>query len=316
MRGVPLHRKLVVGGIVAAACMGVAAPAGAATTPVPLTFNHAVIDAPTIGAAQIVTPSTQPLTITADVDTTTGQFTVQPSDFSAPTYNFSSPVPGSLTLTLKSPASGQFDPTTGAVVMNADFLANISINGGSCVKDTGALQLSTSTTKPFPGQTFGPGATSIVTNNGAFGAGWSTLAPGTGSACSLVDPAVQGAGGIWISRGIAPTTPTPVVAPKLSLSVGKIKTVKAGKFTSVSVKVTDKGGADSKPVKVCLTAKKPVSPKSACKTISSFKAGASKTEKFSVKSTAHKAGSYKVTFAASGKGVTTVKKTVKVKFSK
>ncbi len=292
-----MHRKLAIGGAVLVAMLAFAGRAFAdTTTPVQLTFDHMVLVTPDL-TAQVVSPTTQPLTVTADVDTTTGAFTIAQSDFSAPTYSFTSPVAGTAQVALAAPATGQLDPTTGAVEITGNFQSTITITGeGSCVVDTGTITLSTATTKPYPGQDFPAGETGAITGDGAFGTGWSTLPPGTGSACTLVNPAVDGTGGIWISRGISPTTTT-TTAPKLKLTVAKPKSIKAGKSASVSATLSNTGGADTSSVKVCLAAKK-LSPASSCKTVKNPAAGA--IDKLTFKVKAKKAGSYKLTVSATG----------------
>ena len=301
-----MNRKFIIAGIVAGACLGAAGPAGATT--VPLQFNHVVLDTPATPNAQIVTPSTQPLTVNADVNLSTGQFTVQPSDFTMPAYNFTSPAPGSATISLKNPASGQVFPD-GSLTLNADLLATINIQGyGSCTKDTGPITLSTSTTQPLQGVKFAPaGPTAVATGTGAFGYGWSTLAPGTGPACSLIDGATAGKGGFWVSRNISP------VPPALALSTSKLKENKPGTTTAMKVTVKVKNNNDANPVKVCLVAAKGLSPKSKCQTISSLTMGKNTTLTFKVKSAkTDKKGKYALKLTASGKGVTTVRKTVKL----
>ena len=306
-----MNRKFIIAGIVAGACLGAAGPASALN--VPLQFNHVVLDTPATPKAQIVTPTTQPLTVNANVDPSTGNFTVQPSDFTMPAYNFSSPAPGSATISLKNPASGNVNFATGALTLNADMLATINIQGyGSCTKDTGPVTLSTATTQPLPGQNFPAGPTGVATGAGAFGTGWSTLAPGTGPACPLIDGATAGKGGFWISRNISP------VPPSLGLGFGKLKPSKRGSTAVVKVKVTGKGNDDANPVKVCLTAsnKKAVSVKTKCQTVSSLALGKTKTFSFRVKSSKTAATGrnhgYTLKATASGKGVATVSKTTKL----
>ena len=301
-----MNRKFIIAGIVAGACLGAAAPAGA--VPVSLQFDHVVLDTPATPKAQVVKPGGQPLVVQSDVDPSTGNFTVQPSGFTMPAYTFTSPAPGSATVSLKSPATGNVNFATGALTLNADLIATITIQGyGSCTKDTGPLTLSTATTAPLPGQNFPAGATGVATGNGAFGAGWSTLAPGTGAACSLIDGATAGKGGFWISRGISPVPAT------LGLSTGKLKANKPGSTSSVKVSVTAKGNNDTSPVKVCLVAAKGLSPKSKCQTISSLTMGKAKTLTFKVKSAKKdKKGNYALKLTASGTGVATVRKTLKL----
>ena len=303
-----MNRKFIIAGIVAGACLGAAGPAGAIT--VPLQFNHVVLDTPGTGKAQIVTPSTQPLTVNANVDPSTGNFTVQPSDFTLPTYNFSKPAPGSSTISLKNPATGNVNFATGAVTMNADMIANITIQGlGSCTKDTGPLTLSTATTQPIPGQNFPAGATGVATGTGAFGAGWSTLAPGTGSGCSVIDSAVDGPGGFWVSRNISPVPAT------LGLSYGKLKVNKPGSVSVVKVTVTAKGNNATNPVKVCLAApnRKALSVKTRCQTVKTLAMGKSKTFSFRVKSNKKdKKGKYLLKATSSSKTLKTVTKSTKL----
>ncbi|HTU30464.1 MAG TPA: hypothetical protein VMF07_13860 [Solirubrobacteraceae bacterium] len=307
-----MHRKLIVAAAVLAVSLTAAASASAQTTPVPLSFNHFVLDTPATPYAQVVSPSTQPLTITADVDMSTGQFTVQPSDFSAPTDHFTQPLPGSVTIALASPATGQVDPTTGAVTLDADFTATVTLNGdGSCVKTTGPLTLSTAATTPLPGTAFPAGTTGVVTGTGAFGAGWSTLAPGTGTACGLVDPATAGKGGIWISRNISPATALASITPKLSVKAPKRSTVKRGKVAKVKVTLANTGASDTKSVKVCLAAKKPLSPTRSCKTVKKPAKGSKHTMTFKVKTKKAKVRSYKLKLTATGLKAKTV--TLKIK---
>jgi len=282
-----VHRKLILGATIACAFLAAAAPAGA--TIVPLTFDHMVLDTPATPKMQVVTPKTQPLTVNADVNFTNGTFTVQPSDWHFPVYTMTQPVPGTVDIELKGPASGAFDPSTGNLTFNADFLATINVQGyGECTKDTGPLTLSTTTTEPIAGHPFPATATGAQSGDGAFGAGWTSLAPGTGPACAtLVDPAVQGKGGIWISRGISP------VPPKLSMKVTTPKKVKAGSKATVKVTVSESGADQTSPIKVCLADPKPLSPRMSCTTLKTGLAeGKSKTITFKVKTAKKKAGKY------------------------
>lgn len=299
-----MNRKFIIGGAVACACLG-AGPAGvasAATTQVPLQFDHAVLATPALGKAEIVSDRTKPLTVIADTDLTTGNFTVQPSNFSVPTYKFAVPAPGTATFMLNGPATGNVNPATGALTMNADLRATITIQGvGSCVKDTGPVTLSTATTQPLPGHDFPAGLTGVATGNGAFGVGWSTLNPGSGSGCVLIDSAVDGPGGFWVSRGISP------VPPAIGASVKKPKPARQGSISVIKVTVSNPGNDnDTNPIRACLTAPKPLSPRRRCQTIKTLKAGAHKVLSFRVKSAKHKKGHYKLTAKVSGRGIKTV----------
>ena len=298
--------RIAVGAAAVAATMAVAAtPAIAATVPIQLSFDHLTLVTPATGAQGVVTPTTQPVTATANVDPTSGAFTIDPSTFTVPTYNFTSPVPGSVSLSLANTASGTANFTTGALTMTADILATITVPslGGACTIDTGPLTLSTATTKPYPGQDFPAGPTGAASGDGAFGVGWTSLPAGTGPSCATIDSLIDnGAGGIWISRGIDPTasSTTTATAPKVAVSVTKPASVKAGKAAKVKVTVKNTGAADTKSVKVCLTAKSPLKA-SGCQTVTKPAAGASKTLSFTVKTTAAtKAGKHVLKITATG----------------
>ncbi len=304
-----MHRKLTVAVALVVTPLAFAAPALAQTAPSTLSFDHVVLDTPGTGDAQVVSPTTAPLTVTANLDPTTGDFTVDPSGFSAPTYTFTSPTPGSATIALASTASGTVDFSTGAVTLTGDFLATINLGSyGSCTIDTGPETLSTATTKPLAGVAFPAGATGLASGDGAFGVGWSTLPASTdGTACPLVNSVADGPGGIWISRGISPiATPTPGKAPKLALTVAKPAGVKVGKTATIKVTLANKGGADTKSVKVCVTDKKPLSPTSTCMTVKDPAAGSKHTLSVKLKTTKATAGSYKVTAKATGLAAKTV----------
>lgn len=309
-----MHRKTLVGGLAACACLAAALPAAASadtTVPIQLSFNHLVIDTPVTPNAQVVTPTTQPASVTADVNTTTGQFTVPTDGFSAPAYEFTSPTDGSITLTLAKEASGTVDPNTGALTLTADFLADIVTKSyGSCDQPTGTITLSTSGTKPLPGHVFPTGDEGFISGAGAFGAGWSSIpTPGTGSGCQVIDSFIQGSGGIWFSRDISP------IPAKLALTPSKVKSVKAGKKATIKVKVSNSGGNAASKVKVCLEVPKPLKG-TKCDTIKSVAAGKSSTVSFKVTTDKKKHGTYKLKLTASSTGLTSVKKTVKLKVTK
>lgn len=299
--------KSILGGIVACGCLVAAGPAAAAVTPVPLTFDHVVLDTQATPKAQVVSPA-HPLKVTANVDTSTGQFTVQPSDWSFPTYTLTSPVKGSIAIGLNGPATGQVNPATGQLALKAGFVATITLQGyGQCVQDVPNLTLSTSATAPLPGKAFPAGTTGLLTGAGAFGGDWSSLPPGTGPACSTVDAAIGNKGGIWISRGINP------VPTKLALTVAKPKTAKAGRTAVVKATLANRGGASTTPIKVCLTGPKSLRLKTNCKTVKTLGQNAKKTLSFRVKTVKHKTGKYKLTVKATAKGVPTVSRKVTLK---
>lgn len=314
-----MHRRTLIGAVAACACVAAALPAAASaqTVAVPLSFNHLVLDTQATGDAQVVTPSTQPATATAELDPSTNAFTVSPSDFSAPTYTFTSPASGSITLSLADTASGQLTSKTGGLTLTGKFQAVIDVPslGGECTIVTPQLTLSTSTTKPLDGQDFPAGTGSFPKNDagyetgaGAFGAGWSTLPAGTGPSCSTIDAFIDGPGGIWVSRNISP------IPANLTLTAKAPKSVKAGKKAPVIVEVSNTGGNPATGVKVCVKAPKPLkAPK--CQSISTLAPGASKTLTFKVSTDKKKHGTYTLKVTASGKG-TAAKKSVKLKVTK
>ncbi|WP_249010593.1 hypothetical protein [Conexibacter sp. DBS9H8] len=295
--------KFAVGAVTVAASMALAAaPALAQTVPVNLSFNHLVLDTPVTGDAQVVTPKTAPVRATAQVDPTTGAFTIDPSTFSVPTYSFTSPTPGTATLSLASQASGTVDFATGAVTMTADFLTTINTAlTGSCTLNTGTLTLTTSATKPLPGIRFPAGPTGVATGDGAFGAAWSTLPPGTGPGCAEIDSFVAGPGGIWVSRGITPAQAIASVTPKLALHAARSHPVRAGQTATVKVTLTNSGAAATKAVKVCLSARKGLAPMHSCKLVKAPAAKSHHTLVFKLKTTTRtRAGLYRLTVSAAG----------------
>jgi hypothetical protein len=297
-----VHRNLVIGAAAVAASLTFSAGPALADTiaPIPLSFNHVVLETPGTGAAQLVTPSTQPLTALAEVDTTTGAFTIAPSSFSAPTYSFTKPVPGTASMALASPASGTVDFLTGGLTLTGDFLATINLGAdGSCVVNTGSKTLSTAAVAPLLGSPFPAGSTGVVIGNGAFGVSWKTLpASSDGSACALLNSILDGPGGLWISRGIASSAAKPAT---LSLkALDKTTSVRAGKSASVKVTLANSGDAAAKTVKVCLKGKKGIVV-SSCQTVKALAANSKHSLVFKVSTKKSlKAGSDKLTLSATG----------------
>jgi hypothetical protein len=302
-----LSRTLAIAAALTVAPLIITPPAQAAATPTPLSFDHLVLDTQVTGDADIVSDSTAPLMVTADIDPSSGDFTIDPSSFSAPTDTTSE---GSLTLALASQATGEINLSTGAVTLNGDFLATIDAPslGGSCTIDTGPLTLSTTTTAPLPGVAFPAGLTGIQSGDGALGVGWTSLAPGTGPACLTIDSFIDSsAGGIWVSRGISPTGVTssgPDAGPaaaEIALKTTQPATVAAGATAKIKVTVTNRGGADSQTVTVCLAAKAPLSPLKACQTVRDPGAKSTHTLVFRVKSTrATQVGKHLLTLTTPG----------------
>jgi hypothetical protein len=276
--------------------LALAAPAGAQVISVPLSFNYAVLNTPGLKDEQVVSPSTNPITATAQFDESTGTFTVQPNQFNFPTYSFTTPVPGTLAVALKNPATGSFNPATGALTMSADFVATINLNGlGACTADSGQQTYSTSNSTVYPGVAFPKTATGPVTGPGAITGGWQSVTS-SGPACAIVASYLNGPGGLWISKNV------PVPTPTLAISAPKKASERLGKSTTVAVTVRDTGTLQATTVTVCAAAPKKVSVKgSDCKQIASIAAGSSKVVKFTLKG--KHAGKFAVKFTAKETGV-------------
>jgi uncharacterized repeat protein (TIGR01451 family) len=290
--------------------------AAAQPAPVTLTFDHAVLSTPATPDTVIVSPAT-PVTMTAQYDASTGDFTVTPASFSLPPSTFTSPVPGSIQIVLGSPASGHFDASTGELTMTADYVADITVTGvGSCTIDSGVQTYSTELSSVYPGTRFPATTNGLFTGPGAISGGWSTLPAGTGSACSLINSAVDGPGGFWFSKGIAPPASKAPAALSLSSTPAKV-TLAAGKSVMFTVAVKNTGGTAASNVMVCIAAPKPLSvhgPK--CRSLGSFAAGTSIKAKFTLKTSSSAHGSYTIRFTATGKGVPVARHSSTVKIKK
>lgn len=281
--------------------------AAAQPVSVPLSFNNAVLTTPGFKNVVLVSPKTAPITATAQFESTTGTFTINPSDFHFPTYSFSTPVPGTLQVTLKQPATGQFVEPTGFLTLTADYLATITLNGvGSCVADTGAQTYTTSNTTIYPGVPFPATPTGPVTGPGAFTGGWPNVSS-SGSACTLVASSLNGPGGLWISKNISPPSANLAIA-----ATPKSTSARVGQSRVIKVTVRDTGKLGAKSVKVCAAAGKAVHVAGArCRTVSTLAAGAKKTIKFTLQGM--KPGKFAVKLTASSTGVTTAKTHVVLK---
>ena len=284
--------------------------AAAQTIPVPLSFNNAVLTTPGFKDVVVVSPKTPPITAIAQLDESTGAFTINPSDFHFPPHSFSSPVPGTVQVALNAPAKGQFNPATGFLTVTADYLATINLSGiGSCVADTGQQTYTTSNTTVYPGVPFPATASGPVTGPGAFTGGWPNVSS-SGAACPLLSSSLNGPGGLWISKNISP----PSVNLVLAASPKKAK-ASVGKSTVIKVTVRDTGKLAAHGVKVCTTAPKRVHVAGAkCRTIAALGAGARKTIKFTLKGT--KAGKSKVKFSASATGAKSAKAAMVLRVTK
>jgi hypothetical protein len=338
-----VYKLLGLGGVLAGVSLAAAGPASAApctptgtTTCAPLSFNNAVLDTPSTPNQAVVTPSGTPITATAAVtptSATAATFSIDPTDWSFPTYNFDiGGVTGTIDVKLKTndPATGTLNAADGSLQMTADLVATVTPTGGgsaaACTIDTGPLSFSTAATKPLEGFAFPSGTLAqgyFVTGAGAFGASWSSLPAGTpASNCGLVDAALGGPGGLWISRNISPaqaTPPPPPAAPVAGIKVAKLKTLKAGHKETVKVTVTNTGGSTATPtgtLTACLTAPKQFKPRSSCRTISSLAAGKSQQVNFRIKASRKAHGTYKLKLAVTGSSISTAKKTIRLKVKK
>jgi hypothetical protein len=298
-----VHRKLFATAIATGVALVAAAPASA--TPVALNFDHVVLDTEATPNGEVVSPSTQPLKVNADVDPATGDFTVQPADFDFPEYPFNAGgVQGTIDIFLHDPASGHANFATGRLSFTGKFDAKITVNGlGDCTKTVGPITLTTETKKPLPGQPFPPGPNGPVTGDGAFGVGWDHLDPGTGAGCGIIDQFTSGEGGIWVSRGISPGT------PKLALTVRKPKGVRSGRKAIVKARVSNTGKGDAKAVRVCLRAPKPLAPRKRCRGVGELAAGKSRTVRFKVRTRKDRPGKYTLHLKASGEGTNAARAT-------
>jgi hypothetical protein len=287
--------------------LAIADSAAAQTVSVPLSFNNAVLTTPGFKDVVLVSPKTAPITATAQFDQSTGAFTIAPADFHFPPYSFTTPVPGTLQVSLNSPANGRFNPSTGFLTVTIDYLATINVNGiGTCTADTGAQTYTTSNTTVYPGVAFPATASGPVTGPGAFTGGWPTVQT-MGSACSLASSALNGPGGLWISKNLSP--------PRLSIAAHSKKTDTVGKSAAIKITVEDTGNVAATGVSVCATAPRSAHvTRATCRTIGTLAGKAKKTVKFKFTGTAP--GKVTVKFTASGTDVSTVDTTVAVKVKK
>lgn len=295
---------------VALCSLTVVSSAAAQVVAVPLSFNNAVLTTPGFKNVVLVSPNTNPITATAQFDTSTGAFTIAPGDFSFPTFSFTTPVPGTLHVSLNGPATGQFNPTTGAITVLADFVATINLNGvGSCAADSGHQTYSTSNSTVYPGVAFPATPTGPVTGPGAFTGGWSTV-QATGSGCSLLASALDGPGGLWISKNVNPP------AAKLSMSTAPRKTTRrVGRPATIKVTIVNAGNLAASDVSVCVSAPKAIHIAGAmCRTASSLAAG--KKQIFTFKAKSKAAGKFAIRFEATATGVSNATRTVTLKVRK
>lgn len=302
--------KLALGAAVActfAAFGAQGASAGTCTPPSCLSFNHVLLDAGGT-PANVVTPSTAPLTVTPSSLTPTGpttaNFTVDPSGVSFPPYSFSvSGFTGTINTTLASPANGTLNFGTGALTMAADFAATVTLNSvaGECTLDTGTVNLSTANTQPLMGALFPAGSTGISEGPGAFSVTWPSVTatpnPSNSPTCTyLTIGGLTNAGGIWISRNLTPPSPT--------VHASKLKAVKAGKTEPVHVKLGNTGQVGTGSITLCLKVPRHFKVNHKCQTVTNVAGGKTSVVTFKVKTPkpkhqSKKTKSYKLTLTPS-----------------
>lgn len=287
-----------------------AAPAAKAVD-VGVTFDYAVLDTPATPDATVVSPDGEPIKATAAVNETTGAFTIEPAAFDFPQYSFSDPIPGTIDVFLNSQATGLLDFATGQVTMAADFRAEVVTQLGTCNVNTGPITMSTENSEPLPGQRFPAGASGVVTGPGALSVSWQSLSVGSEPGCSLIGQFVNGPGGFWISKGIAPPKEQPqyeVAALGVSVKPKK-KTVKKNKKAKFKVTVSNPGDTTASDVELCAKVGKG---KRRCIDVGDIAAGARRTSKV----TARAKKTSKVVFKATGDGVKAGKAKAKVVIKK
>jgi hypothetical protein len=307
---------LAVAGLTSLALVGTAS--ADTILPIPLSFNNAVLGT-AAGDLVVASPATAPITATAQVDESNGTFTIAQNAISFPTASFMTPVPGTATIALAGPATGQLNPATGQLGFTADFQATVNVTGlGMCTVDTGPQTYSTDQTNLYAGQRFPitPDGSGFVTGAGAISGGWASLAGTSGPACALLGSALGGKGSLWISRNVSPPTPA---ALTLASSPAKAK-VTAGKSVTLNETVKNTGGSAASSVTVCAVAPKALKlrgPK--CQTIVTIAGGSSTVAKFTFQASKTAKGNLAVSFTAKASGVTkaaTAKSSVKVAAAK
>lgn len=178
-------------------------------------FNDAVANLGGLKGAQLLDPSVPdpPATLDGTLDRGfRGPFTVQPEDFVVPSKTFQDVlVPGlnvTVGLTTDQPVTGRINPGTGVLTADVSLNADIVLSGiltANCHLTGAPLHLATSgqlvnDTDPANPVTFDADRFAPASRKGAVVGLWDSLPPLTGDAiCGLVNGAVAGPGGIWLS---------------------------------------------------------------------------------------------------------------------
>jgi hypothetical protein len=243
-----LRRVCLVGVGALAAAGAVAAPTHAAPQFQEWAFDNGVFN---LGRENAVfaEPSGDPLDsllVDGFWDPVTSAFTVDRRVWLFPFPNATPPPPGVLEvedMELNADiAGGNFNIGTGQMTFTASLTAQLQLDGNECQVTINQASFSTDGTAPFAGMRFPPNTPS---GNGAVVASFNNLPNGDGPGCSVVNPLLRGAGGIWLSHGIAPP-------PILYLSVKpQTRRIRAGRTARFTVTAQNAGGAVIGNARVC-----------------------------------------------------------------
>jgi len=337
-------------GLVACAGSGATA-AQAQADPFELTVNHAVIDLGALKGLEILDNVTGDAHFSGTIEG--NQVTIPADGLSIPPKSITDPVPVTIQIKANDALTGTFDATTGALSLNANLRAETT-GSATCTITPIVLTLSTAATSPYLGVPFagglnGPGAivapwstlpksvgggfcdvlgqlsagpgglwlshdiatpdVYVPPNDGGGGGGGGTGGGGGGGTGGGGGGGTGGGGGGGTGGGGGGGA---TKAAKLSAKVGAVS-VKAGKTATFTVKLKNTGDAASKKVKVCVSGAKGLKA-SACSTVSTLAAGASKSVKLKVKTAKRNKGhTYSLKFKATSSGLDTKSATAKLK---
>jgi hypothetical protein len=194
-------------------------------------------------------PSGDPLDsllVDGNWDPVTSAFTVDRRVWLFPFQNATPPPPGVLEvedMELNTDiTTGSFNLATGQMSFAASLTAQLQIDGNECQVTINQANFSTDGTAPFAGARF---PANTPTGTGAVVASLTNLPNGAGPGCGVINPMLRGAGGIWLSHGIAPP-------PILYLSVSpQTRRIRAGRTARFTVTAQNAGGAVINDVQVC-----------------------------------------------------------------
>jgi hypothetical protein len=229
-----IRRGLVALGATALAAFAVSAlsasAAQAQTEEVTFTFDEVVGNLGSLTGGELVTPSDPPATMTGEIDTATGDFTVQPADFFFPEKTFMDVQPGidaTVTFSTSDPITGNLDQATGVASWDLSLDAHIVLSGAiaaDCNISDAPLALETTGTLPgTPARDAAPFAP--PSGEGAAVELWDSLPGAVGTPqpiCDIVSSTIGGAGGVWMSgtAAVGPPGPEPF---HLELNHGELK---------------------------------------------------------------------------------------------